>query len=219
MFNNFFPRNSFRLWAHVQNYATAGQATDDSVIRHMRIECLIIKATVPHSEYVILIACLVKYCLKSGMALIEKWLYLIWTSCLWRSPHPHAVITSRQAYKFSRREWHSRHSVTVLKCWKTSCVQLSLGLRQIFLGWEREKLWLHVVCCSPSVWNKWWISRRIWPGGCSTCHAWGNEKAQKVLVLKTEGRDHLEGLAIDSGNNKMDLEDVGWEGMECIDLA
>jgi hypothetical protein len=52
----------------VQNYGTAGQATDDSVIRRMRIACRIIKATDPHSEYVILIACLVKYSLKSGMA-------------------------------------------------------------------------------------------------------------------------------------------------------
>jgi hypothetical protein len=34
---------------------------------------------------------------------------------------------------------------------------------------------------------------------------WGNEKAHKFLVLKTERRDHLEGLAIDSGNNEMDL--------------
>ena len=41
----------------------------------------------------------------------------------------------------------------------------------------------------------------------------------KVLVLKTERRGHLEGQAIDSGNNKIDLEYVGWEGMECIDLG
>jgi hypothetical protein len=56
-------------------------------------------------------------------------------------------------------------------------------------------------------------------GGGGMCHVWGNEKAHKVLVFKTERRDHLEGLAIDSGNNKMDLKDVGWEGMECIDLG
>ena len=48
---------------------------------------------------------------------------------------------------------------------------------------------------------------------------WGNEKAYKVLVLKLKVRDHLECLAVDSGNIKMDLEDVDWEGMQWIDLG
>ena len=55
--------------------------------------------------------------------------------------------------------------------------------------------------------------------GRGTCYVWANEKAHKVLVLKTERRGHLEGQAINSGNNKMHLEDVGWEGMGYIDLG
>jgi endonuclease III len=38
----------------VEKYGRAGQATDDNVIRHMRIACWITKATDTHSEYVIL---------------------------------------------------------------------------------------------------------------------------------------------------------------------
>jgi hypothetical protein len=40
----------------VEKYGTAGQATDDNIIRRMRFACWIIKATDTHSEYVILIA-------------------------------------------------------------------------------------------------------------------------------------------------------------------
>ena len=37
-------------------YGIAGQATDDNIIRHMRISCWIAKATDTHSKYVIIIA-------------------------------------------------------------------------------------------------------------------------------------------------------------------
>jgi len=37
-------------------YGTAGQATDDNIIRCLRIACWITEATNSHSEYVILIA-------------------------------------------------------------------------------------------------------------------------------------------------------------------
>jgi len=43
VFKNFFPpsplqkKNSYRLWDNVEKYCTAGQATDDYVIRRMRI--------------------------------------------------------------------------------------------------------------------------------------------------------------------------------------
>jgi hypothetical protein len=38
----------------VEKYGTVGQATDDKIIRRMRFECWITKATDTHSEYVIL---------------------------------------------------------------------------------------------------------------------------------------------------------------------
>jgi hypothetical protein len=40
-----------RLW-DVENYRTAGQATDDNIIRHMRIEWRVTKATDTYSEYI-----------------------------------------------------------------------------------------------------------------------------------------------------------------------
>jgi hypothetical protein len=50
-----FSRKSCRLWDKVERYGTAGQATDDSIIRRMRTACWITKATNTHSEYVIFI--------------------------------------------------------------------------------------------------------------------------------------------------------------------
>jgi len=40
----------------VEKYCRAGQATDDNIIRRMRIACRIPKATTTHSAYVILVA-------------------------------------------------------------------------------------------------------------------------------------------------------------------
>jgi len=45
---------SCHLWDNVEKYCRAGEATDDSIIRHMRIARYIPKATHTHSEYVIL---------------------------------------------------------------------------------------------------------------------------------------------------------------------
>jgi hypothetical protein len=53
MFNNFF-RKSCRLWYNVERYGAARQATDDNIIRWMRIACWITKATDTHSEHVTL---------------------------------------------------------------------------------------------------------------------------------------------------------------------
>ena len=39
-----------------EKYGTAGHATDECIIRRMRIACWILEATDTHSEYVILIA-------------------------------------------------------------------------------------------------------------------------------------------------------------------
>jgi len=55
MLNNFFPENRAvyeMMWRH----GTARQATDDKIIRRMRIVCWITKATNTYSEYIILIA-------------------------------------------------------------------------------------------------------------------------------------------------------------------
>jgi hypothetical protein len=41
---------------NVEKYDTAGQATDDNIIRRMRFACWITKVTDAHSECVILIA-------------------------------------------------------------------------------------------------------------------------------------------------------------------
>ena len=54
--NDFFFRKSRREWDNVEKHGTAGQATDDNVIRCMRIAYWILKATNTHSEYVIIIA-------------------------------------------------------------------------------------------------------------------------------------------------------------------
>jgi hypothetical protein len=40
-----FFRKSCRLWDNVEKYGTARQATDDNIIRRMRFECRITKAT------------------------------------------------------------------------------------------------------------------------------------------------------------------------------
>jgi hypothetical protein len=54
VFNNFFFRKSFGLWANVGKYIRAGQTK--MTIRRMHIACRIRKATNTHSEYVMLVA-------------------------------------------------------------------------------------------------------------------------------------------------------------------
>jgi hypothetical protein len=48
--NSFFPRKSYRLLDNVEKYDSAGQATDDSIIRRMRTACRITKAADTNSE-------------------------------------------------------------------------------------------------------------------------------------------------------------------------
>ena len=57
MFNNFFSRKSCRLRDNVEKYGTVGQTTDGNIIRRMRFDCCVNRATSTHSEYVILVAC------------------------------------------------------------------------------------------------------------------------------------------------------------------
>ena len=53
MFSNVF-RKSCRLLDNVEKYGTVRQATNDNIIRRMRISCWMTNATDKHSEYVIL---------------------------------------------------------------------------------------------------------------------------------------------------------------------
>jgi hypothetical protein len=54
--NYFFPPKLCRLWDNERKYGRAGQATDDNIIRRMRIACRVTKGTDAHTEYVIIIA-------------------------------------------------------------------------------------------------------------------------------------------------------------------
>ena len=56
MFNDFFFFENRAVYDNVEKYGTGRQATDDNIIRPMRIACWIIKATDTNSKYVILIA-------------------------------------------------------------------------------------------------------------------------------------------------------------------
>jgi hypothetical protein len=60
---DFFFRKSFRYEIMWKKYCTAGQATDDNIIRRMRIACWIRTATNIKSEYVTLIASPLQQCL------------------------------------------------------------------------------------------------------------------------------------------------------------
>jgi hypothetical protein len=51
------PRKLFRLSDNVEKSGRIRQATDDSIMRHMRLACWISKAANMHSEYVVIIAC------------------------------------------------------------------------------------------------------------------------------------------------------------------
>jgi hypothetical protein len=55
MLNTFFSENRAVYEIMRKKYGTAGQATDDNIIRRMRFACSITKATDTHSEYLILI--------------------------------------------------------------------------------------------------------------------------------------------------------------------
>jgi hypothetical protein len=51
----FFFQKIEPLEDNVEKYCTAGQATDDNILRRMRFACWIPKATNTHSEYEILL--------------------------------------------------------------------------------------------------------------------------------------------------------------------
>ena len=65
-------------WDNVQKYYTAGQATDDNIIWHMRYAFWITKATNTHSKYAILIALLRQKWLHERATMI----HCMYTACL-----------------------------------------------------------------------------------------------------------------------------------------
>ena len=55
----------------MEKYCTAGQATDDNIIRHGRIACWITKATFTHLEYVIKVAFPLQIWLKESLRMLR----------------------------------------------------------------------------------------------------------------------------------------------------
>jgi hypothetical protein len=64
----------------VKKYGTARQATDDNIIRRMRLTCWITKATDTHSEYIILTAFPMQQWLRERALILH--LYVHCLSCL-----------------------------------------------------------------------------------------------------------------------------------------
>jgi hypothetical protein len=64
-------RNSCRLKHNVEKYGTAGQTTDENIIRRMRFAFGLTKATHAHSECVIHIAFPWKQCLRKGASVLR----------------------------------------------------------------------------------------------------------------------------------------------------
>jgi len=66
MLNNVFLKKVLLL-DNVEKYGTARQATDNNIIRHMRIACRITKATDINSEFVILISFPLQHLLRDSV--------------------------------------------------------------------------------------------------------------------------------------------------------
>jgi hypothetical protein len=75
MFGKFFSRKSCSLCDNLEKYCTAGQATDDNIIRRMRFAWWINKATEAHTKYVILIAFRVQYWLHERASML-RYMYI-----------------------------------------------------------------------------------------------------------------------------------------------
>ena len=68
-----FSRKSFFVvWDNVEKEGRAGRATDDSIIRRMRVACWIPKATNTYSELVVLIGALLQQWLHEGNSLLRN---------------------------------------------------------------------------------------------------------------------------------------------------
>jgi cell division protein FtsB len=75
----FFPRKWCRLWANVEKYGTAVQATDENKVRRMRFASWITKAAGAHSEYVIIIAFPQQQWLRERASMLQ----VLCLSCSW----------------------------------------------------------------------------------------------------------------------------------------
>jgi hypothetical protein len=73
--SNVFPWKSCCLLRTVVKCCTAGEATDDNIIRRMRLACWITKAADTHSEYVILIAFSRQQWLRERASIVRLYVY------------------------------------------------------------------------------------------------------------------------------------------------
>jgi hypothetical protein len=71
----FPPRKPCPLWVNVEKYGRARQATDDNIIRRMRVACWIRKATNTYPEYVILIAFPLQKLLHEHTSILRFYIY------------------------------------------------------------------------------------------------------------------------------------------------
>jgi hypothetical protein len=75
----FFRKKKVPFLINVEKYGTAGQATDDYIIRRMRFACRIPETTNTHSEYVILVAFPLQQCLQESVS--RLCLHMHYVSC------------------------------------------------------------------------------------------------------------------------------------------
>jgi hypothetical protein len=94
----FFFQKSSRLWDNVEKYRTAGQATDDNMVRRMRFAWWVTKVTNTHSQYVILIAFPRQQWLRERVSLL---LYVHLTSSAVLCWHNHTYLISGHFLLFS----------------------------------------------------------------------------------------------------------------------
>ena len=77
-----FSEKIVLLWDNVEEYVTAGEATEDNVILRVRFACSISKAKNTHSEYVTLIAFPLQQCLHER-AWVLRYTYIACRDCFY----------------------------------------------------------------------------------------------------------------------------------------
>ena len=90
-----FCRKSHRLWDNVGKYGRAGQATDDNIIRRMRIACWLIKATNTNSKYNTSGFCIWKVL---GSKLDQGTSYLEWSLTFFSVPIGESLKTNNNSF-------------------------------------------------------------------------------------------------------------------------
>ena len=71
-----FSRKSCRLRDYMEEYGTAGQATDDNTLCRMRFACWITKAKERHSQYITFIAIPWQKVLRERASLL-RYIYIV----------------------------------------------------------------------------------------------------------------------------------------------